>query len=149
MRRAHLSTPTLLDLYHELMERGFTLPTRRPLSVLDMLQVIDQASEQTCCRISPGAIAIYDVDVPENGELAGCLAAQPEISIGAMGTRAKQRAADEGILLHYTYGVVDKCILRALLGENTVILTNGGMIQRVFDRVEDTPGRVGLLFPSS
>ena len=144
VRRANLSTPILLDLYHELKERGFTLPTRRPLSVLDMLQVIDQAYEQTCCRISPGAIAICDVDVPENGELAGCLAAQPEISIGAMGTRAKQRAADEGILLHYTYGVVDKCILRALLGENTVILTNGGMIQRVFDRVEEYSRQSGV-----
>ena len=87
------------------------------------------------------------MDVPENGELAGWFASQPETSIGAMGTRAKQRASDEGILLHYTYGVVDKCILRALLGENTTILTTGGMVRRVFERVEEYSQQGGVDIP--
>jgi len=147
VRRAHLSTPLLLDIYHELSERGFALPTRRPFSVLDILQVIDQVCNQTRCRASPGTIAVHDVDAPDDGGLAGWCAARPGISIGAMGTRAKQRAADEEIPLHFTYGVVDKCILRALLGENTAILTNGGMVRRVVERVEEYSRQSGVEIP--
>lgn len=147
VRRAHLSTPILLDIYHELKERGFSLPPRKPLSVLDILQVIDHAFEQNRSHLSPGTIAVYDVDAPENEELARWFASEPEISLGAMGTRAKQRAADEGIFLHYTYGVVDKCILRALLGEDTAILTTGGMVRRVFERVEEYSRQSGVDIP--
>ncbi len=147
MRRARLSAPILLDLYRELQERGFSVPARRPFSVLDMLQVIDHAFEHDCCRPSPGAIAVCDLDLPDNGALAPWLAAHPEIPVGAMGTRAKQRAADEGIPLHFTYGVVDKCILRALLGENTAILTNGGMVRRVVERVEEYSRQSGVEIP--
>jgi cobalt/nickel transport system ATP-binding protein len=147
VRKAHLSTPVLLDLYHELRERGFSVPPRRPLSVLDMLQAIDQACGRTCCRASPGTIAVCDVDL-DHGGLAAWMAAHPEISIGAMGTRAKQRAADGGILLRYTSGVVDKCILRALLGEDTVILTAGGMVPRVFERVEEYSRQSGVEIPT-
>ncbi|MEN6518638.1 MAG: ATP-binding cassette domain-containing protein [Methanospirillum sp.] len=147
MRRARLSAPILLDLYRELQERGFSVPARRPFSVLDMLQVIDHAFEHDCCRPPPGAIAVCDLDLPDNGALAPWLAARPGISIGAMGTRAKQRAADEEIPLHFTYGVVDKCILRALLGENTAILTNGGMVRRVVERVEEYSRQSGVEIP--
>ena len=147
VREAHLSTPILLDLCHELQERGFSLPPRRPFSVLDMLQVIDHAFERDCCRLSPGAIAVCDMDFPDNGALARWLAVHPGTLIGAMGTRAKQRAADDGIPLHYTHGVVDKCILRALLGEETVILTTGGMVRRVFERVEEYSRQSGIEIP--
>ena len=57
-----------------------------------------------------------------------------------MGTRAKQRAENEGIMLDFTYGVIDKCILKALLGEDSLILTTESMINRVYQRV-DSYGR--------
>ena len=53
-----------------------------------------------------------------------------------MGTRAKQCAAQEQIALEFTYGVIDKCILRALRGHDSVILTTGSMVSRVAVRVE-------------
>ncbi|HMK15505.1 MAG TPA: ABC transporter ATP-binding protein, partial [Methanomicrobiales archaeon] len=57
------------------------------------------------------------------------------IYIGAMGTRAKQRAAGDGLTLDFSYGVIDKCILRALNGRSSLILTVGGMVGRVERRV--------------
>jgi cobalt/nickel transport system ATP-binding protein len=53
-----------------------------------------------------------------------------------MGTRAKQRAENEQIHLDFTYGVIDKCILKALLGENSLIMTSENMVDRVCRRVE-------------
>jgi cobalt/nickel transport system ATP-binding protein len=53
-----------------------------------------------------------------------------------MGTRAKQCAETLQISLDFTYGVIDKCILKALLGENSLILTTGSMVQRVHQRVD-------------
>jgi cobalt/nickel transport system ATP-binding protein len=66
-----------------------------------------------------------------------------------MGTRAKQQAMDHQITLDFTYGVIDKCILKALLGEESVILTTESMVQRVFDRVRDFSRENGLSIPVS
>jgi cobalt/nickel transport system ATP-binding protein len=52
-----------------------------------------------------------------------------------MGTRSKQCAATEQIALEFTYGVIDKCILRALRGQDSLILTTGSMVSRVAVRV--------------
>lgn len=147
VRRAHLSTPILLDLYHELAERGFPVPARRPLSVLDMLQVIDHAFEQNSCRAHPGSITVHDIGVAGDDGLASWLSTHPGARIGAMGTRAKQRALELGVHLHYTHGVVDKCILRALLGEETAIMTTGGMVTRVVERVEEYSRQSGATIP--
>ena len=147
VRQARLSTPILLDLCHELEARGFPLPHRRPLSVLDMLHAIDYAFEQDPHRARPGTIAVFDADAPGGEDLARWRTPRSGAPIGAMGTRAKHRAAEEGISLHFTYGVVDKCILRALLGEDALILTTGGMIRRVFERVEEYSGQSGVEIP--
>ena len=53
-----------------------------------------------------------------------------------MGTRAKQCAENFQIRLDFTYGVIDKCILKALLGEDSLILTTESMVQRVNQRIE-------------
>jgi cobalt/nickel transport system ATP-binding protein len=52
-----------------------------------------------------------------------------------MGSRAKSLAEREKIALDFTYGVIDKCILRALIGEPSLILTSEGMVKRVERRV--------------
>ena len=64
-----------------------------------------------------------------------------------MGTRAKQQAMDHQIAMDFTYGVIDKCILKALLGEKSVILTTGSMVQRVFDRVHEFSTENGIAIP--
>ena len=67
-----------------------------------------------------------------------------KISVGAMGTRAKQRAERDQIRLDFTYGVIDKCILKALLGEDSLILTTGSMVDRVHTRVGDYGKESGI-----
>jgi len=136
VRMARLSIPTLLELYFELGKRGYPLPERKPRTVLDMLNVIDAVFHNLPCS-QPGTIAVYSVDERDEVSLADWRERHPEGSIGAMGTRAKQRASEMGITLDFTYGVIDKCILKALLCDDSLILTTGSMINRVFDRVEE------------
>jgi cobalt/nickel transport system ATP-binding protein len=148
VRMAHLSMPVLLELYFELQRRGFPVPERKPRTVLDMLQVMDHAYRtRSCCQTRPGTIAVLDVDAPGQGSLHDWIAAHPGGAVGAMGTRAKQRAAEHHILLDFTYGVIDKCILRAMLGEDALILTTGSMVRRVFDRVGEFSLQSGLSIP--
>ena len=53
-----------------------------------------------------------------------------------MGTRVKQCTKNAGIHLDFTYSVIDKCILKALLGEDSLILTTESMVKRVYLRVD-------------
>jgi cobalt/nickel transport system ATP-binding protein len=148
VRMAHLSMPTLLELYFELQRRGFPVPERKPRTVLDMLQVIDHAYQNSPCRhTGPGTIGVFDVDAPGQGSLHEWMAAHPGGAVGAMGTRAKQRATEHHIALDFTYGVIDKSILRAMLGEDALILTTGSMVRRVFDRVLEFSRESGLSIP--
>jgi cobalt/nickel transport system ATP-binding protein len=64
-----------------------------------------------------------------------------------MGTRAKQRAELLRIDLDFTYGVIDKCILNALLGENSLIMTTGSMVRRVYERVDAYKQESGIHIP--
>lgn len=148
VRQAHLSMPILLDIYFELEKRGYLLPERKPRTVLDMLQVIDVAFEKTpCSHASPGTISVFDVDSSPHDSLPGWLVSHPDASIGAMGTRAKQHAADNQITLDFTYGVIDKCILRAIIGESSLILTSTGMVRRVEQRVLEFDTISGICVP--
>ncbi len=136
VRRAHLSLPTLLELHIELQKRGFHLQGKKPHTVLDMMQAIETLFEKTYSSASPGAITIYNVDRHSPESFSSWHSEHSGVSIGAMGTRAKQRAENEHIHLDFTYGVIDKCILRALLGENSLIMTTETMVDRVFQRVD-------------
>jgi cobalt/nickel transport system ATP-binding protein len=64
-----------------------------------------------------------------------------------MGTRSKQRAENEQIRLDFTYGVIDKCILKALLGEDSLILTTESMVNRVYQRVDAYCRESGICIP--
>jgi cobalt/nickel transport system ATP-binding protein len=148
VRMAHLSIPILLELYFALQRRGLPVPERKPRTVLDMLQVMDHAYRtEYCCHTRPGTIGVLDVDAPGQGPVHDWISAHPGGAVGAMGTRAKQRAAEHHILLDFTYGVIDKSILRAMLGEDALILTTGSMVRRVFDRVSEFSRQSGLSIP--
>jgi len=136
VRKAHLSVPTLLDLSAELSKRGFVIPGRKPRSVLDMVHLIESHPQGSCCHPAPGTITVCNVDEKETLSLPAWLNTRPGIIVGAMGTRAKQCAAKEQLALEFTYGVIDKCILRALRGQDSLILTTSGMVGRVATRVE-------------
>jgi cobalt/nickel transport system ATP-binding protein len=149
VRKAHLSMPTLLELYFELQKRGFSLPERKPRTILDMLNVIDRAFQNRPCYTEPGSVTVCNVDSAGMDFVRSWLSEHPDLSIGAMGTRAKQQAMDHQIAMDFTYGVIDKCILKALLGEKSVILTTGSMVQRVFDRVHEFSTENGIAIPVS
>ena len=147
VRRARLSVPVLLELYQELARRGLPLPEKRPKTSLDMIHLIEQAFTRGPHTGSCGTIHICDVDRTGPDALARWLSSRDRLWIGAMGTRAKQRAAEGKITLDFTYGVIDKCLLRALGGESSLILTTGGMVQRVEVRVRAFAGEWGTPIP--
>jgi cobalt/nickel transport system ATP-binding protein len=148
VRQAHLSMPTLLDLYFELEKRGYSLPEKKPRTVLDMLHTIDVAFQKTpCSHTSPGTISVFDVSSSPHDSLPKWLVSHMGISIGAMGTCAKQHAADNHIDLDFTYGVIDKCILRAIIGESSLIMTSTGMVRRVEQRVLEFETMSGIRVP--
>ncbi len=149
VRQARLSMPTLLELYFELQKRGFSVPERKPRTTLDMLNVFDRAFHNRPCFGEPGSIIVGNVDTAGPDLIRNWVITRPGISVGAMGTRAKQRASDHHIPLDFTYGVIDKCILKALLGEDSLILTTESMVQRVFNRVEEFCRENGLAIPVS
>ena len=136
VRMAHLSVPTLLELSAELAKRGFTIPERKPRSVLDMVHIIENHLSKPYTHPSAGTITVCNVDEGEMAPLSAWVNARPGIIVGAMGTRAKQCAAQEQIALEFTYGVIDKCILRALRGQDSLILTTDSMAGRVAVRVD-------------
>jgi cobalt/nickel transport system ATP-binding protein len=135
VRRAHLSLPTLLELHGELHNRGFPLSGKKPHTVLDMMHCIESMYEKSVRPSQPGQITVCNVDRDDRGHLMAWLSSRPGISVGAMGTRAKQQAEISRIRLDFTYGVIDKCILKALLGENSLIMTTDSMVRRVNQRV--------------
>jgi cobalt/nickel transport system ATP-binding protein len=144
VRMAHLSAPTLLELYTELQKRGFSLPDKKPRTVLDMMHIIETLFQETCCHALPGTITICNVDLDNEESLLEWISNRTGVSLGAMGTRAKQRAENRQIRLDFTYGVIDKCILKALLGEDSLILTTGSMVDRVHKRVDDYGKESGI-----
>jgi cobalt/nickel transport system ATP-binding protein len=147
VRMAHLSTPVLLELYRELGKRGFSLPGKKPRTVLDMMNIIEKACHGASCPAPPGSVTVCNVDTTGEGTLPAWLAAHSRVVIGAMGTRAKQRASAERIPLEFTYGVIDKCILKAISGEDSLILTTEGMFRRVFDRIRSYSEESGFHIP--
>jgi cobalt/nickel transport system ATP-binding protein len=136
VRMAHLSVPTLLELSGELAKRGFSIPDRKPRSVLDMVRIIETQPRVAPERAPPGTIMVCNVDDAEPAAITAWVKAHADITVGAMGTKAKQCAAAESIVLDFTYSVIDKCILRALQGKDSLILTTGSMVGRVPVRVE-------------
>lgn len=129
MRSARLTPPVLLDLYMELSRRGLVSAMVPPKGIPEMTQLIEGApgSERRT-----GTVFLADVDGrTEEGINELCAGRRT----GAMGTRAKRFCHDAGVLPDYTYGVVDKCLLLAMTGEDTLIFTCGGMLERVELRV--------------
>jgi cobalt/nickel transport system ATP-binding protein len=136
VRKAHLSLPTLLELHGELQKRGFNLEGKKPRTVLDMMQCIETIVRNTRSPVKPGTITICNVDKANQQDVSGWFALRQKVSVGAMGTRAKQHAETSRIKLDFTYGVIDKCILKTLLGEDTLIMTTDSMVKRVTQRVD-------------
>lgn len=147
VRKAHLSVPALLALSQELGQRGYRQPDRKPRSTLDMIHIIENMVKGSFPCITPGTISVCNVDRIGEFSLGTWVASQKNLSIGAMGTRAKQRAVQEELTLEFTYGVIDKCILRALRGKDSLILTTSKMVDRVGQRTLAYGQESGIAIP--
>jgi len=147
VRKARLSVPVLLDLYQELERRGLPLPAKMPKTVLDMVSAIEQVSRKGIPGPACGTIHVCNVDETGREALSCWLSGHGGIPLGAMGTRAKQRASEDGLPLDFSYGVIDKCILKALNGKSSLILTVGGMVQQVERRVTAFKKESGVEIP--
>lgn len=147
VRKAHLSMPTLLELTQELMRRGFIQPDQNPRSILDMVYIIEKMVTHSCPCITPGTISVCNVDRIGEFSLGIWVASRKNLSIGAMGSRAKQRAVQEELTLEFTYGGIDKCILRALRGKDSLILTTSRMVDRVGQRTLTYGQESGIAIP--
>jgi cobalt/nickel transport system ATP-binding protein len=147
IRSAHLSLPTLLELHRELQERGYPVPEKKPRTVLDLMHSLEQLLHQPRHGSRQGNIMVCNVDLDNLDALSGWISDHGKISVGAMGTRAKQSAENRRIHLDFTYGVIDKCILKALLGEDSLILTTESMVRRIYQRVDSYGTESGVTIP--
>ena len=148
MKQARLTAPVLLTLYQEMVKRGVLQNTAPPKGIPEMMQLLEGTLGNAA-----GTIYTVDTDCIDEAALARICEEHAAAHIGAMGTRSKKFLHSAGVVPAYTYGVVDKCLLAAMIGEDAVIFTCGGMVERVdlrvsqFEAVSSTAIRVVKLYP--
>jgi len=135
IRSSNLRMPAVLEVYTELVSRQMVEKTRSPKSVLQLVSSLEQSFRKPQAGRTLGTITVCNVDATEAGAIRSWTACNPACRVGAMGTRAKGLAERESISLDFTYGVIDKGILRALVGESSLLLTPAPMVPHVFKRV--------------
>jgi cobalt/nickel transport system ATP-binding protein len=133
IRDARLKLPIVVELYQELAGRGIAQRSEPPRNILDLCDLLVPKKQSETW----GSIYICNVDEVDEKQVAKVLQTIPAGFRGAMGTSAKALAERCGISLDFTYGVIDKCILKALLGKNCIIMTSGGMVDHIMQRVRD------------
>jgi cobalt/nickel transport system ATP-binding protein len=130
IKRARLKLPIVVDLYKELVGRGLLNGSKPPRNVLELTDLLESRTGGTTSQEVLGKICICNVDGPDLEGIKGILEKSHVSYIGAMGTNAKIMAEHAKIPLDFTYGVIDKCILKALTGKASLIMTSGGMVGR-------------------
>ena len=133
---SNLRMPAVLEVYTELLSRKMVEKTQSPKSVLQLVSSLEQNFSKPRAERALGTIAVCNVDATGADEIKAWVADNPGHKRGAMGTRAKSVAEQKSIALDFTYGVIDKSILRALVGECSVLLTPASMVPHVFRRVK-------------
>ncbi|MCQ1539137.1 ATP-binding cassette domain-containing protein [Methanocalculus taiwanensis] len=137
MRRAHLTQPAVLSLHHHLACRGIMKDRDPPAGLLEMAQRIEEMAATTATHHPPAPIYLIDCASGLDGTLRLLMETVSSLRIGVMGTTAKRQLAEAGIVADFTYGVIDASILHALRQETVVIVTSGGMIDRVRKRIAE------------
>ncbi|WFN35625.1 ATP-binding cassette domain-containing protein [Methanogenium sp. S4BF] len=137
LAEAGLSKPVIIELYDALCEMGMPRNGRIPKSVLDVVRILETEYHHATACEACGSIILADAASSDDESLTRFIHAGTVAAVGAMGTAAKEKAGQCGISLTCSYGVIDKCLLKALSGKNSLIITSGGMINRVCNRVEE------------
>ena len=133
LREARLKPPMVVDIYQELASRGIASSSRPPRNILELCDLLQPEGRGR----PPGKIYIWDVDRADGVEIKSMIDRMENCCKGAMGTGAKLLAERCGIPLDFTYGVIDKCILKALIGKDALIMTSGGMVEHTMKRISD------------
>ena len=133
---SNLRMPAVLEVYTELVSRHMVEKTESPKSVLQLVSSLEQSLRKPLTDRVLGTITVCDMDAIGIEEIRMWISDHPGFRCGAMGTRAKNLAERESIKLDFTYGVIDKSILRALVGECSILLTPASMVPHVFRRVD-------------
>jgi cobalt/nickel transport system ATP-binding protein len=136
VRDARLKPPMVVDLYQELVNRGLAEGKKPPKSILELCDSLE-GGERRCAVQGAKRGTIYVCNADELLlENANELVVKVDADYtGAMGTRAKLMAEEAKIRVDFTYGVIDKCILKALAGKSCLVLTSQGMLGQVQKRI--------------
>lgn len=135
IKRARLKLPIVVDLYKELVGRGLLNGSKPPRNVLELTDLLETGTRGTASQEVLGKIYICNADEPDPEGIKEILEKSHVSYTGAMGTNAKIVAEHARIPLDFTYGVIDKCILKALTGKDSLIMTSGGMIDHSIKRI--------------
>ena len=140
VREAKLRLPVVLEVHAELTARGLVRTGGPPRSILHLVHALDSSRPAN----GHGTVLLVDAGRVGHDELQGLIAAHPGIHVGAMGTAAKTLADREGLRLEFASGVIDRCLLKSLLGEDSLVLCSSPMLEHVRDRVSAFEARTGL-----
>ena len=135
IRDARLKLPLVVDLYSELAGRGIARGAKPPRNILELCDLLQPMAKERAGAW--GKIYICNVDEADGKQIKALLEKIPAGFKGAMGTSAKVMAEKCGISVDFTYGVIDKCILKALIGKDSIIMTSGGMVDHTLQRIKD------------
>ncbi len=153
IKRARLKLPIVVDLYKELVNRGLLNDPRPPRNILELTDFLESRSRGMIPRETFGTIHICNVDGAAPEDLKSILEKSHVNYTGAMGTNAKVLAEQARIPLDFTYGVIDKCILKALIDKSSMILTSGGMVDHSVKRIraycQDSKAKIEVVKLSS
>ena len=142
--KTNLRVPGVVEIYNELVARSMLAEGDAPRSLLHLVNCLEKTFRTQAGTRKFGSIMVCNVDRIPVTEIHQWIAGNPGARRGAMGTRAKSLAEREQITLDFTYGVIDKCILKALIGESSLIMTTEGMVLRVGRRVNEFDEESGI-----
>jgi len=134
--KARMKLPAVMEIYQELKGRGVLDGDRPPRNILELTNMLETRAKVGCPKVSPGKIYLYNADRADPGEIRSFLDSGSAKYVGAMGTSAKMTAEREKIRLDFTFGVIDKSILKATTGQSSLIMTSGGMVEHAMRRIE-------------
>jgi cobalt/nickel transport system ATP-binding protein len=134
---ARLKPPMVVELYHELVNRRLAEGRKTPKSILELCDLLQGRGDGNAVREEDrGKIYICNADELEPERAAELARRVDADCTGAMGTRAKLLAEEANLRLDFTYGAIDKCILKALSGRSCLIFVSRGMLELVQRRIE-------------
>jgi cobalt/nickel transport system ATP-binding protein len=135
IKRARLKLPMVMDLYKELVSRGLLNGSKPPRNIVELTDLLESGDGRKGSRRTLGKIYICNVDDRDPAQIKRILEKLHVGYTGAMGTNAKMIAEQARIPLDFTYGVIDKCLLKALIGKDSLIMTSGAMVKHSMGRI--------------